>query len=61
MATHERLKNEFTENEKYHNLITWQIWPFPIKDLPKITFRTNVPDTVHQESITSAFGSEEDF
>ena len=23
MAAHVRLKNEFTEDEKYHNLITW--------------------------------------
>ena len=23
MAAHVRLKNEFTENEKYHNLMSW--------------------------------------
>ena len=23
MAAHGRLKNEFTENEKYHNLMSW--------------------------------------
>ena len=26
MAGHVRLKNEFTEDEKYHNLMTWLIW-----------------------------------
>ena len=25
MAGHARLKNEFTEDEKYHNLMTWLI------------------------------------
>ena len=25
MAAHARLKNEFTEDEKYHNLMTWLI------------------------------------
>ena len=26
MAAHARLKNEFTEDEKYHNLIRWLIY-----------------------------------
>ena len=26
MAAHTRLKNEFTEEEKYHNLMRWLIW-----------------------------------
>ena len=26
MAAHARLKNEFTEDEKYHNLMTWLIF-----------------------------------
>ena len=26
MAGHARLKNEFTENVKYHNLMTWLKW-----------------------------------
>ena len=26
MAAHVRLKNEFKEDEKYHNLITWLIY-----------------------------------
>ena len=26
MAAHARLKNEFTEDEKYHNLMAWVIW-----------------------------------
>ena len=26
MAAHARLKNEFTEDKKYHNLMTWLIW-----------------------------------
>ena len=25
MATHARLKNKFTEDEKYHNLMSWLI------------------------------------
>ena len=25
MAAHARLKNEFTEDEKYHNLMSWLI------------------------------------
>ena len=28
MAAHACLKNEFTEVEKYHNLMRWLIWPF---------------------------------
>ena len=28
MAAHTRLKNEFTEEEKYHNLMTWLIYLF---------------------------------
>ena len=27
MAAHARLKNEFTEDEKYHNLMPWLIFP----------------------------------
>ena len=26
MAAHARLKNEFTEDEKCHNLMNWLIW-----------------------------------
>ena len=26
MAAHARLKDEFTEDEKYHNLMRWHIW-----------------------------------
>ena len=26
MAAHACLKNEFTEDEKYHNLMSWLIW-----------------------------------
>ena len=26
MAAHARLNNEFTEDEKYHNLMTWLKW-----------------------------------
>ena len=26
MAAHARFKNEFTEDEKYHNLMTWLKW-----------------------------------
>ena len=26
MTSHARLKNEFTEDGKYHNLMTWLIW-----------------------------------
>ena len=26
MAAHARLKNEFTEDEKYHNLMRWLIY-----------------------------------
>ena len=29
MAAYERLKNEFTEDEKYHNLMRWLINNFP--------------------------------
>ena len=28
MAAHARLKNEFTEDEKYHNLMTWLKFAF---------------------------------
>ena len=28
MAAHARLKNEFTEDEKYHNLMTWLLFLF---------------------------------
>ena len=28
MAVHVRLKNEFAEDEKYHNFMTWLIWYF---------------------------------
>ena len=31
MAVHARLKNEFTEVEKYHNLISWLKFTFYIK------------------------------
>ena len=27
MATYEHLKNELTEDKKYHNLMRWLIWP----------------------------------
>ena len=30
MAAHARLKNEFMEDEKYHNLITWLIFSFGV-------------------------------
>ena len=28
MAVHARLKNEFTEDKKYHNLMSWLIYSF---------------------------------
>ena len=38
MAAHARLKNEFTEDEKYHNLISWLIRLLYIKVLAKVYF-----------------------
>ena len=32
MAAHARLKNEFTKDEKYHNLMTWLIESFETSD-----------------------------
>ena len=35
MAVHARLKNEFMEDEKYHNLMTWLKLKFTLDDDPK--------------------------
>ena len=45
MAAHARLKNEFTEDEKYHNLMRWLISPYDDKVHKRLTVRetrTNV-------------------
>ena len=47
MAVHARLKNEFTEDKKYHNLMTWLISSFQIKVDVKILLnymKTPIPN-----------------
>ena len=41
MAAHARLKNEFTEDEKYHNLMRWLKWRFILISICR--FRTDGP------------------
>ena len=36
MAAHARLKNEFTEDEKYHNHMTWLNWSSYLQEIALI-------------------------
>ena len=52
MAAHARLKNEFTEDEKYHNLIRWLILFYHRVMCPKDADR--VADSADQSSLRSS-------
>ena len=44
-AAHARLQNEFTEGEKYHNLMTWLKYSFSVKAQGLKNMYTKYKDT----------------
>ena len=50
MAAHARLKNEFTEDEKYHNLMSWLILDDVFAETREILQNEKMSATLHPQS-----------